>query len=210
MATTGTGDQRITNGYSPEIRHAFMSYDGWTLGQTWSTFMDVNALPDSIDFIGTTDGTVFVKNNITKVSFAYGDETFFLTEPNLGNIKDPIIESKIFTDMLMSAPFGLKVDPDKITLETVHEGFESGPFPMVYVNLTNFGDKYSRVIPFLNDGSCLNKNNDLSITMNFTAATGSATGVTYYICLFYTDINLILDLKKKGDPIFSSPYIQKY
>jgi hypothetical protein len=161
-------------------------------------------------YANSTDGTVFVKNNITKVSFAYGDETFFLTEPNLGNIKDPIIESKIFTDMLMSAPFGLKVDPDKITLETVHDGFESGPFPMVYVNLTNFGDKYSRVIPFLNDGSCLNKNNDLSITMNFTAATGSATGVTYYICLFYTDINLILDLKKKGDPIFSSPYIQKY
>ena len=160
-------------------------------------------------YANSTDGTVFVKNNIKKVNFAYGDETFFLTEPNLGNVRDPIIESKIFTDMLMSAPFGLKVDPEKITLETVHDGFESGPYPMVYVNLTNFGDKYSRVIPFLNDGSCLNKNNDLSITMSFTSG-GSKAGVTYYICLFYTDINMILDLKKKGDPIFSSPYIQKY
>ena len=161
------------------------------------------------DYGKSTDGTVFVKNNIKKVSFAYGDETFFLTEPNLGNIRDPIIESKLFTDMLMSAPFGLKVDSAKITLDTIHNGFESGPYPMVYVNLTNFGDKFSRVIPFLNDGSCLNKNNDLSITMSFNTALSKAD-VTYYICLFYTDFNMILDLKKKGDPVFSSPYIQKY
>jgi hypothetical protein len=160
-------------------------------------------------YSNATDGTVFVKNNIKKVTFAYGDETFFLTEPNLGNIRNPIIESKIFNDMLMSAPFGLKIDKEKITLASVHNGFESTPFPMVYVNLTNFGDKFSRVIPFLNDGSCLNKNNDLSITMSFTTD-GSTQSVTYYICLFYTDINLILDLRKKGDPVFSSPYIQKY
>lgn len=60
MATT-IGDQRVSNGFAPEIRHAFVTYDGWTLGQTWSTFMDVNALPDSLDFVGTTDGTIFVR-----------------------------------------------------------------------------------------------------------------------------------------------------
>ena len=65
MATT-IGDQRISNGYAPEIRHAFINYDGWTLGQTWSTFMDVNALPDSLDFIGTTDGTVFVRQAMVR------------------------------------------------------------------------------------------------------------------------------------------------
>jgi hypothetical protein len=61
MMGTTIGDQRTSNGYAPEIRHAFISYDGWTFGQTWTTFMDVNALPDSIDFVGTTDGTVFVR-----------------------------------------------------------------------------------------------------------------------------------------------------
>lgn len=61
MGTYPIGDERISNGYSPGIRHAFISYDGWVFGQTWSTFMDVNALPDSIDFVGTTDGTVFVR-----------------------------------------------------------------------------------------------------------------------------------------------------
>jgi len=161
------------------------------------------------NYNNSTDGSVFVKNNIKKITFAYGDETFFLTEPNLGTFQDPVIESKIFTDMLMSAPFGLKVDPDKITMETIHNGFDSGPYPMVYVNLKNFGDKYSRVIPFLNDGSCLNKDNDLNITMNFSTE-GSKTNVTYFICLFYTDTNLTLDLRSKGNPVFSSPYIKKY
>ena len=156
-----------------------------------------------------TEETVFLKNNIQKVSFAYGDETFFLTEPNLGTFRDPVIESKIFTDMLMAAPFGLKIDPDKISVKSVKDGFESGPYPMVYVNLRNFGDKSSRVIPFLNDGSCLNKNSDLNITMNFTTD-GSKANVTYFICLFYTDTNLTLNLTKKGDPVFSSPYITKY
>jgi hypothetical protein len=79
MATTGTGDQRVTNGYAPEIRHAFMSYDGWTLGQTWSTFMDVNALPDSIDFIGTTDGTVFVRQ--AQVRYTTGGWQFAVENP---------------------------------------------------------------------------------------------------------------------------------
>lgn len=161
------------------------------------------------NYSNRTDNSVFLKNNIEKISFAYGDETFFLSEPNLGTFREPIIESKIFNDMLMAAPFGLKVDPDKITLADVHNGFESGPYPMVYVNLRNFGDKSSRVIPFLNDGSCLNKNNDLNITMNFNTD-GSKSGVTYFICLFYTDTNLTLNLTKKGDPVFSSPYITKY
>lgn len=79
MATTGTGDQRISNGYSPEIRHAFLSYDGWTLGQTWSTFMDVNALPDSIDFVGTTDGTIFVRQ--AQVRYTIGGWQFAVENP---------------------------------------------------------------------------------------------------------------------------------
>lgn len=66
MMGTTIGDQRTSNGYAPEIRHAFINYDGWTFGQTWSTFMDVNALPDSLDFIGTTDGTVFVRQAMVR------------------------------------------------------------------------------------------------------------------------------------------------
>jgi hypothetical protein len=60
LATSG-GDERITNSYSPRIRQAFITYDGWLFGQTWSTFMDLNALPDTLDFIGNTDAMPFAR-----------------------------------------------------------------------------------------------------------------------------------------------------
>ena len=59
MSTYPIGDERISNGYAPELRHAFLTYDNWLMGQTWSTFMDLASLPDSLDFIGNTDGAIF-------------------------------------------------------------------------------------------------------------------------------------------------------
>jgi hypothetical protein len=56
---TAGGNERISNSFVPRIRQAVISYDNWTFGQTWSTFQNVGALPDSLDFIGVTPGTVF-------------------------------------------------------------------------------------------------------------------------------------------------------
>ncbi|WP_271078496.1 DcaP family trimeric outer membrane transporter [Aurantiacibacter sp. MUD61] len=58
MVTPG-GDERISNSYEPRLRQAYLTYGDWLLGQTWSTFQNVGALPESMDFIGTTPGTVF-------------------------------------------------------------------------------------------------------------------------------------------------------
>lgn len=53
------GNERVSNGYEPEVRQAFIQYDRWLVGQAWSNFQDTAALPDSLDFIGPTEGTVF-------------------------------------------------------------------------------------------------------------------------------------------------------
>lgn len=58
LVTEG-GDERVSNSFVPRIRQGFITYDNWLIGQTWSTFMDVGALPDSVDFIGVTPGTPF-------------------------------------------------------------------------------------------------------------------------------------------------------
>ncbi|OXS00179.1 DcaP family trimeric outer membrane transporter [Shewanella algae] len=55
------GDERVSNSYSPRIRHAFISYDNWTIGQTWTTFMNPGALPENLDFVGATEGTPFAR-----------------------------------------------------------------------------------------------------------------------------------------------------
>lgn len=57
--TTPGGDQRVTNSYTPRMRHAYVTWNNWLIGQTWNTFMDVATLPDSVDFIGPSGGTTF-------------------------------------------------------------------------------------------------------------------------------------------------------
>lgn len=53
------GDERISNGYSPELRQAFITYGKWMAGQAWTTFQDLGALPETADFVGSSDGAVF-------------------------------------------------------------------------------------------------------------------------------------------------------
>lgn len=53
------GDERISNGYSPELRQAFFSYGPWMAGQAWTTFQDLGVLPETADFVGSSDGAVF-------------------------------------------------------------------------------------------------------------------------------------------------------
>jgi hypothetical protein len=55
------GSQNVSNTYSPVLRHAYVQWRHWLVGQTWSNFMDVATLPEAADFIGTTDGTTFVR-----------------------------------------------------------------------------------------------------------------------------------------------------
>jgi hypothetical protein len=65
---TPVGDERITNSYAPRLRQAFITYDKWLIGQTWSTFMDLNALPDTLDFIGNTDAMPFARQPLIRYS----------------------------------------------------------------------------------------------------------------------------------------------
>ena len=58
---SGQGDERISNSYSPRLRHAFFKYGNYTFGQTWTTFMNPAHLPESVDFLGVSDGTVFAR-----------------------------------------------------------------------------------------------------------------------------------------------------
>lgn len=73
------GNERVSNSYSPRLRHAYLSYDNWLLGQTWSTFQDVGALAENLDFIGPSEGTTFVRQ--AQVRFTKGPWEFALENP---------------------------------------------------------------------------------------------------------------------------------
>jgi hypothetical protein len=151
-------------------------------------------------------GNVFTKHHIKSVDIKYGDLQMFVTRPNLGMIQNDVIESKLFTDYMTAAPFGLNMDPAQITVGNIENGWSNTPYPHVYINLCNFGDK-SRIVPYLNDGSMLKFENDMELTLNFdlNGAVGDNTYIIYY---FYTDNNLTLDTSHKNQSFFKSPYIR--
>jgi hypothetical protein len=78
------GNEVATNTYGVTVRHAYLTWtrpNGSSLlaGETWSNFQDVAALPESVDFIGPTEGTVFVRQ--PQVRYSKGAWSFSLENP---------------------------------------------------------------------------------------------------------------------------------
>ncbi len=73
------GNERVSNSYNPRMRHAFLKYNNWLAGQTWSTFQDVGALAENLDFIGPSEGTTFVRQ--AQVRYTNGPWEFAIENP---------------------------------------------------------------------------------------------------------------------------------
>ena len=78
LVSTG-GNERISNSYEPRLRHAYIGYKNFLIGQTWTTFMDTSALPESMDFIGNTDGITFARQAM--VRYTSGPWQFAVENP---------------------------------------------------------------------------------------------------------------------------------
>jgi hypothetical protein len=57
------------------LRHAYGEYAGWLIGQTWSTFMDLDNTPETVDFNGPV-GTPFSRRMMVRYTYA---------DPKVGN-----------------------------------------------------------------------------------------------------------------------------
>lgn len=72
------------NRYRPRIRQAYVETGGWLVGKTWSTFMDLDNLPETVDFNGAV-GAPFSRR--TMLRYSVGDDkaaakfTFALEDP---------------------------------------------------------------------------------------------------------------------------------
>ena len=73
------GNERVSNSYNPRLRHAYLTYNNWLFGQTWSTFQDVGALPESVDFLAAPDGIVFERQPM--VRYTAGAWQFAIENP---------------------------------------------------------------------------------------------------------------------------------
>lgn len=76
---TLAGNENATNTYALTLRHAYVQWNHWLAGQTWTNFQDVAALPDAVDFLGPTEGTVFVRQ--AQVRYSKGAWSFSAENP---------------------------------------------------------------------------------------------------------------------------------
>ena len=73
------GNEVVSNSYSPRLRQAYFTWREWLFGQTWSTFQNVAALPETIDFIGPAESTVFIRQS--QVRYTHGPWQFSVENP---------------------------------------------------------------------------------------------------------------------------------
>lgn len=75
----GDGNEIITNGYNPRIRHATINYENLVVGQTWSTFMNTSSLAETADFGGPHVAEPFIRN--TMIRYIAGNWQVALENP---------------------------------------------------------------------------------------------------------------------------------
>lgn len=84
---SGGGDERVSNSTNSRVRHAFLNWKyaddaSLLVGQTWSTFFNVGALPEAVDFIGPTSGTIFNRQAQLRWTKQFGSGSFMLAAEN--------------------------------------------------------------------------------------------------------------------------------
>ncbi|WP_454830380.1 DcaP family trimeric outer membrane transporter [Pseudoxanthomonas wuyuanensis] len=85
FGTDVNGNQLSTNSYTPRLRHAYVSWNNWLAGQTWSNFQDVSVLPEAGPLLGPTEGTVFVR----QVQLRYSKGPWVFTAENPETLLSP-------------------------------------------------------------------------------------------------------------------------
>jgi len=72
----GGGNEIISNSVNPRLRHAFVKNENWLIGQTWSTFMPLAALVESLDFGGPHVAEGFIRQ--VQIRYTVGNWQFAL------------------------------------------------------------------------------------------------------------------------------------
>ncbi|KAF1712445.1 hypothetical protein CSC70_02680 [Pseudoxanthomonas kalamensis DSM 18571] len=73
------GNETSTNTYAVTLRQAYVRWNNWLAGQTWSNFQDVAALPEAVDFVGPSEGTIFSRQ--AQVRYSKGAWSVSLENP---------------------------------------------------------------------------------------------------------------------------------
>jgi hypothetical protein len=108
---TPGADERITNAYNPGLRRAYITFAGFLAGQDWSTFQNLVALPDTLDFVAwPSDGTPFMRQALLRYStggFDVSLENPDTTVTNNLGARDPVLDQNTMPDLVTRYRFNV-------------------------------------------------------------------------------------------------------
>ena len=109
----GSGDQRTSNPSTPALRRAFVTIDNWLIGQEWSTFVNLNTLPETADYVGPVEGAIVVRQpqiRYTRGPFAFAVENPETTVTPFGGGGRIVADDNLMPDLvaryLVTRPWG--------------------------------------------------------------------------------------------------------
>lgn len=146
---------------------------------------------------------MFLPHNIKKVELSFNNLSFDIKEPMFGNVEQDLFDVQSFFNHMKCPIFGVKPDMKNLKLTHFEEAGDKSSYPHIYLPLTQyFGDKWTRKVPALDDGSCLTKMSALESHLTFDAG-GSVENAVYVFVIFFTDYCMAYDPKNK---VFISPH----
>ena len=104
------GDEKVSNSFSPRLRHFYFEWRRMLIGQTWSTFMMV-VIPDDLDLAGAMDGIVL--NRQPQIRYKAGNWWFAVENPETTVIPFQssgviVTEKEVFPDVVVRRNFPVK------------------------------------------------------------------------------------------------------
>ena len=80
FAVSDFGNEAVSNSFQLRLRRAYIDYKGFRVGQEWSTFQGLHALPEMATFLVASESVVFQRT--PQVRYTTGDWQFALENPN--------------------------------------------------------------------------------------------------------------------------------
>ncbi|MCL1147587.1 DcaP family trimeric outer membrane transporter [Shewanella marinintestina] len=68
FAGSAQGNAAFSNSYSPRLRHAYINYQQFTAGQTWSTMVNTSTFAETADLGGPLVGQAMVRQTLVRYS----------------------------------------------------------------------------------------------------------------------------------------------
>lgn len=108
-----SGNESVSNSHNLRVRHAYGSLGPLLVGQTWSNFMDLGALPDVLDFGGPV-GQMFVRQTQVRWTQPFSSGTWSVALENPESV------------LSQTSGAGLRADDDRAPDITGRIDFKTG------------------------------------------------------------------------------------